>query len=250
MKTKLLASVATVATLFAAPAFAGGLSGVVGGSISSTDIDSCCEYDSNTIGGSINIDFDNGWNVQFDAQEWSVSSYSADTFGAHVYHRGERAAFGGYFMRDHFDSNALNRFGLEGELYMERFTLGAFVGTGKMEDDGCCSGDMETTEMGVYGDFFATDNLVFSMGYRNDDVEWELGGDWDADTFNIGGEWAFDAAPVSIFLDYAMTDGDGFEADTWTLGARYRFGAAGDPMSQDRAGATWKLRSPNIEVLD
>jgi hypothetical protein len=243
MKTKLLASVATVATLLAAPALAGGLSGVVGGSISSTDIDSCCEYDSNTIGGSVNVDFDNGWNLQLDAQEWSIESVSFDTLGAHVYHRGERASFGGFFMRDHFDSTALNRFGLEGELYMERFTLGAFVGMGKMEDDGFSS-DLESQEMGVYADFFATDNLSFSLGYRNDEFDPELGSEFDMDTLNVGGEWSFDAAPVSLFLDYSMADGDGFEADTWTLGARYRFGGVDSPMAQDRSGATWKARSP------
>ena len=60
----------------------------------------------------------------------------------------------------------------------------------------------------------------------------------------------FDAAPVSLFLDYSSSDGDEIEAGTWTFGARSRWGDEDIPLRQDRSGATWKSRPLAILLFD
>ncbi len=117
---------------------------------------------------------------------------------------------------------SITRFGVEGELYLEQFTIAAAAGYQiiDLDDDFFLNPNSDFEDEGIYGQldlsWYATDNLVLSVGAATDP---------NHDVLGIAGvEWApaiesFDG--LSLFAEGAVGEDDYVSA---SLGVRFYFG--------------------------
>lgn len=117
---------------------------------------------------------------------------------------------------------SVTRIGVEGELYLDQFTIAAGAGYQiiDLDDDNLLSPNSDFEEEGIYGQldlsWYATDNLVLSVGAATDP---------NHDILGIAGvEWApaiesFDG--LSLFADGMVGEDDYVSA---SLGVRFYFG--------------------------
>lgn len=236
MKTTLFAGAAMAAALIAAPSSAQeSPTGYVGAAYARTEVDAGAfddEFDGWSVDGAVAFGVGDGsLGVQIDGA-WSTVDES-DAYGAdaHLFTRNDSYLFGGFVgLSDGDGSDTTYTLGVEAQKYLEAVTLAGVVAYADGDDNG---GD---GAWGVGGEarYFVTDNFKLSGGVGFADFDGE-----ELISLGVGGEYQFDAAPISVYANYARNEFDNADlsADTFSVGVRYSFGGT-TLKSRDRSGAS------------
>jgi len=225
--------VLTLASLLATAAYAG--MDVSGNLRLQYDNLSASHFNSNiwSGGGSINLPFGTGFNVQGDAAYANANNdidASAWNFGGEAFWRGAIGDLGASIQHTSISPNGggsdltLTSYGAFGDWFAgDRFTVSANGGwfNGSHSVDG--------NYFGGGLKFYPIPNLSVSgtalrvhISQAGNATNWGLGGEWQVS----------DTTPLSLYAAYSSTDFSGASSNlnTWTLGVKWRFGEPGTPL--------------------
>lgn len=236
----MLAAVAAIAALSAAPAFAETVnSGYVGISAANfdNDNDDAQEY---ALNGAVAFPLSGAWGVQLDANVATIDSDAdnEDTIGgtAHAFHRTASSLIGGFVGAADADDVTAYGGGVEGDLYLASWTLGGRVSYATDDSDV----DSDTWAVEARGTYFINDNFTVGGGVGYSDTSVDVAGfdDFSATYVGLDAEYQLAAAPISFFGGASYVDPD--ETDETTavqVGVRWNWNSQ-SLRDRDRSGAS------------
>lgn len=118
------------------------------------------------VSGALSLPVGHAYGLQLDGMAGVRDGEFVGTGGAHLFWRDPSTAllglYGAYTHREDLDGYVA-RIGVEGEYYMDNWTVSALVGAEFLE-----SGDEDQTEVFAFSDisYYATDNLKLTVGHR------------------------------------------------------------------------------------
>lgn len=208
------------------------------------------DVDTWALGGALITPLHGNWNLQFDANHmnytWNDSDYdaAANNTSAHIVHRTDGHAVGGYVGFGSIWGQTLYMYGLEGQIYMPNATIGGVVQRASSSD----YYDYSAWDARVTGSYFMSDQLAFngSLSYTDfDDYDTSVTG------IGIGAEYRFTNCPWSVngnYLneswDYGSSDAD---VDLFRIGLSYDFGT-GSARERSQEGASFDSARPFVDV--
>lgn len=226
MKKFLFASAMAVATLAAAPAFAG--NGYLGATAAHTEAEiGSLDGDGKSlnIGGAgvtslgerLGLQFDGG--VTFHDSD-DLSDDTAFNGGLHLFHQKEGGRFGGFVGASTIDDVNTWDVGLEGQMFYGNVILNGAVGYFDIDDL-----DLDGWGGRVGADYFPQDNFSLSGNFGIGAAD-AGSNDLDAWSLSARGEYQFVGSPFSVSGGYEHSRIDDFdlEIDTISLGVNYNFG--------------------------
>jgi hypothetical protein len=237
MKKQLWATAAAVVVALAAPAIATAGEGVIDLSYyNSDDID----VDAINVGGAVVTEVGQ-LNLQLDADFSRFDLGGADvTFSsgsAHLFHRTDSYAFGGFYNITSFAGDGVHTVGLEGAKYWDRLTLSGLVSTSSDDFDGF----EDLTTVGADLNYFINDNFSIGAGYTNYSGDASL----EDDAYGVHAEWKT-MRSISFFGSYQKFDEA--DVDNFTIGIRHSFGG-GTLKERDRSGPSMTRGSSILRAL-
>ncbi|MDR3508189.1 MAG: hypothetical protein P4L64_09860 [Caulobacteraceae bacterium] len=248
MKKLLIASVAALATLVAAPALAA--SGQVDIGYHGADgLGSGNNLNDVVFGGAVATQFSGEWGGQFDAHferiDGAGERTTLSTGTAHLFKRNDSYLVGAYASVADVLGAGLYAGGIEGQKYFDRATLYGTVGYGTSDFR-----NNNVTAWNVAADAkgFITDNLTVDLKVDYTDGQQNLNG--HVTTYGVGAEWKPEGHPFSLFAEYARhaPSGRSFgltsisDYNTYGVGFRWNFGVK-TLKERDRSGASLRTGS-------
>lgn len=236
----MLAAVAAIAALSAAPAFAETVnSGYVGVSAANfdNDNDDAQEY---ALTGALAFPLSGAWGAQVDAQLATIDSDAdnEDSFGGtgHVFHRTASHLIGAFVGAADADDVTVYGGGVEGDLYLANWTLGGRVSYATDDSDI----DSDTWSVEARGTYFVGDNFTVGGGVGYSDTSVDVAGvdDFSATYVGVDTEYQLATAPISFFggASYVSPD-EGDEVTAVQIGVRWNWNS--DSLrDRDRSGAS------------
>jgi hypothetical protein len=218
MRAKILLGAATVLSLAGGQAYAA--TGYAGAAFINADAEVAGfegDDDGWGIEGAAAFVAHPGVGVQIGAvlADFSDTTFSID---GHLNFRNDRWLLGGFLGAGELSNDGFWTIGAEGEYYMPSITLAAALGFADADNGDSWAIDGEIR-------VFPIENLRLegAVGFGNVDTDF---GDDDLFTAGISGEFQFDAAPISIFINYEHDEFDeaDISGDTLFVGARWNFG--------------------------
>lgn len=160
--------------------------------------------------------------------------------GGHLFKRNETWLIGGFAGYTNIDNSSADAdefaYGVEGQYYLSRSTIGAAISRSESED----FLDLAVTSIDLDYRLFLQDNTSIVLGGG-----WGTGDagpvDVDVSHLGIGAEHQLASVPLSLFAGYRSTTiepdgGADVDSDTWTAGIRWNFG--GETLfERNRSGA-------------
>ena len=237
MKKQLWATAAAVVVALAAPAIATAGEGVIDLSYyNSSDID----VDALAVGGAVVTEVGQ-LNLQLDADftrfDFDGDKVSFSSGSAHLFHRNDSYAFGGFFNITNLAGDGIHTLGLEGAKYWDRLTLSGLVSTSN--DDFDVIDDLTT--VGADLTYFATDNFSIGANYTSVSGDSSL----EDDAYGLHAEWKT-MRSISFFGSYQKFDEA--DVDNFTIGIRHSFGG-GTLKERDRSGPSMTRGSSILRAL-
>jgi hypothetical protein len=199
--------------------------GYIGLDYANVDVDGVGSGDAVGVSGSLVM-------AEHFAMDVAVANNDEETaWGAtgHIFMNNDQFLLGGFLGL--VGSGATTRFGgVEGQLYLNRFTLAGAVSYSGGDDDNVSAwgGNAE-------GRFFVTDNFRLSASAGWSEMDDDVADD-SLFRYGAGAEFQFSGVPISVGAGYSHTEFDetDIEADTVTATVRYDFG--GSLLVRDRSG--------------
>lgn len=236
----MLAAVAAIAALSAAPAFAETVnSGYVGVSAANfdNDNDDAQEY---ALNGAVAFPLSGSWGVQLDATAATIDSDAdnEDSFGgtAHVFHRTSSALIGAFVGASDTDDVTAYGGGVEGDLYLANWTLAGRVSYSTDDSDV----DSDTWAIEARGTYFINDSFTVGGGIGYADTSVDVAGvdDFSSTYFGVDAEYQLATAPISFFGGASYVEPDeGDETTAVQVGVRWNWNT--DSLrDRDRSGAS------------
>jgi len=223
---KYLLATAAVAAAIALPAVASAqATGYIDGSYTRIETP-FGDGDGVTVGGGVLLTPDAPVQVQLNGAFTSAEDANAAAVAAHVFHRTETWAAGGFVgYTDAEGVDGILNYGVEGSWYFPAVTLSGSAS--KLDNDDL---GLDATVLAAGIKFFPTDNFSVGGSFGNVDID----GVGDFDVFGAEAEFKFNG-PASVFASYDTADD--LDVDIWSIGLRWNFGQ--DSLkSRDRSGAS------------
>jgi hypothetical protein len=236
----ILAAVAAIAALSAAPAFAETVnSGHVGVSAAnfSDDNNDAQEY---ALNGALAFPLSGAWGAQVDAQLATIDSDADNesSFGGagHVFHRTSSRLIGAFVGATDTDDVTAYGGGVEADFYLANWTLGGRVAYSTDDSDV----DSDTWSAEVRGAYFVSDNFTIGGGVGYADTSVDVAGvnDFSATYVGLDTEYQLATSPFSFFggASYVSPD-EGDEVTAVQFGVRWNWNS--DSLrDRDRSGAS------------
>jgi hypothetical protein len=236
----MLAAVAAVAALGAAPALADtNNSGYIGVSAANFD-DGDFDAQAYSLNGAVAFPLSGNWGAQLDAEYARLENDAddSDTVSgtAHVFHRTDTHLIGVYVGANDTDEVTSYGGGVEGDLYRGDWTIGGRVSYATDDSDL----DSDTWGGEARAKYFYTDNFTVAGSLGVDRVSVDAPGfdDFNVVTVGVGSEYQFASAPVSVFGGVAYSDVEDADGTTGVqIGLRYNWNG-GSLRDRDRSGAS------------
>jgi hypothetical protein len=209
--------------------------------------------DPSNIGGQLDVYYSQGktGDITFGPPDLSVDFQDV---ALHVYHRNQEYLIGGILQRSTSSFGGLgistNLYGVEGQYYIDRATLGLKVGSQKLDFGGIGPGSASGIFIDAEVRYFIEDNWRVNAGFASNSLD--LDGPTARTThWNIGTEYRLSNSPVSLFARYmnnsTKISGESLSLknDTYMVGATLNFGGSKSLFERDRKGAT--LNPVNVD---
>jgi hypothetical protein len=245
----MLAAVAAMAALSAAPAFAETVnSGYVGLSAATFDVEDE-DFQEYALEGAVAFPISGNFGVQLDAGIGTIDGDNIDsedtlTGTAHVFHRTANRLIGAFVGASDVDDVTVYGGGAEADFYVNDWTLGGRVTY--LTDDSDVDSDTWAAE--ARAKYFYTDNAMVSgaIGYTDTSIDVAGVDDFSSVYVGVGGEYLLNTAPVSFFggVNYTdVEDGDGVTGVQ--IGVRLNWNT-GSLRDRDRSGASLQGIGSNL----
>jgi hypothetical protein len=196
---------------------------IIGLGYSSTDFGGGDDIQNYGLNAGFNHEMNNGWVMQVDG-EWGRQDINgccyASSYGAvHLGTRTDTHEVAGFAGLTEFAGVSGLGVGLEGEMFLGNFNLGASAGYADFDD-----ADITFSSIEVNGAYFFTPNLALTGLVAENNFDAGIGNS-DYLTLGVGGEYRFENSPASIQLGYRNADFDGGDADIWSIGFKWDMGS-------------------------
>lgn len=241
IRTLVAAAIAAV-TLSAGTASAEtALSLYVNGHVDWSDLDSGAGDDDFTnggIGGAAAFAVGHHVGVQVDADYTVVDSDLSDddvfSGTAHLFYRTSAGLIGGFIGAASVDGDTAWGGGVEGEKYLENWTLGGALTYATIDDQ-----DVDFWQLGGHARYFYNENLSTSIDAGYGQINPDVGDDSDVWNVGVGVGYQLSTIPVSFgaHVGYFSADDADIDGTTVSLSVGYTF--TGESLHErDRTGAS------------
>lgn len=163
------------------------------------------------LAGSLSAPLGHAFGVQIDGLAGNLDGEGTWGLGTHLFWRDPgRGLLGLTASRNNMNGRDADRAGLEGELYLDRFTLGAVAGqqNGDVKDG---------AYLGLSGSYYLNDNLMLQGAAQGIDGD---------HLYALGAEWQPPAVRDGLAFFANATSGDGDAVDSAIVGVRFYFGGS------------------------
>lgn len=205
----------------------------------------------NKIGGQLDIYHSQGNSRLGDSMNVELKYQDA---AGHLFYRTQEYLIGGILQKSSSGFESIdvssNLYGLEGQYYLNRTTLGVKVGNQKLDSFGGQSASGRFFDVEIR--HFVEDNWRIGAGYANNNLS---GSDVRSTLWSLSTEYRLKNSPISLFAKYFNnrtkvdfgSDSTTLKNNTIMVGATLNFGGSNSLFERDRKGAT--LNPVNVDRM-